>query len=123
MSTKDGEYWLASFLANIEEEEKWKLSPAEKEFADSLLSIAAKYGKLADGDENGIWVGYEGPEENDDAAIGVKCSNCYLHESEVVCKIAKVVIHPEGKCRLAVIPPGMVSMNDDDSKDDDSYDD
>jgi len=114
MSKIDGEYWLASFLSKIEEEKNWKLAPAEQDFANALLAIAAKYGKLSDGDKNGIWVGYEGPDENEDATIGVKCSNCYLHETEVVCKIAKVDIHPEGKCRLAVIPPGMVSVKDDD---------
>lgn len=107
------DYWLADFLQKIEEEEMGKLHPAEQEFADVLMSIAAKYGKLSDGDEKGIWVGYEGPDENMDAKIGVKCANCYLHESEKVCKIASVEIHPEGKCRLAVIPPGMVNGSGD----------
>ena len=115
-----GNYWLANFLTSLEEEEMKKLHPAEMEFANALLSIASKYGKLSDGDEKGIWVGYEGPEENDDATIGVKCANCYLHETEVVCRIAKVSIHPEGKCRLAVIPPGMVSMSN--SGDDSDHD-
>lgn len=117
-------YWLADLLSEMEQTEMSKLHPAEQELADALLSIVSKYGKLADRDEKGIWVGYEGPEENEDAAIGVKCANCTLHETEVVCKIAKVAIHPEGKCRLAIIPPGMVNAdksynggNDDDMDD------
>ena len=32
-----------------------KLAPAEQEYADALTSIADKYGKLSDYDENGIW--------------------------------------------------------------------
>jgi hypothetical protein len=98
----------ADMHEEMHEHEMNELHPAEQELADALLSIVGKHGKLADRDEKGIWVGYEGPEENDDADIGVKCSNCYLHESEDVCKIVAVEIHPEGKCRLAVIPPGMV---------------
>lgn len=115
----DKSFWLelADMLVEIEETEMTKLHPAEQQFADALLSIVAKYGKLSDGDEKGIWVGYEGPEENDDSKIGVNCANCFLHESEKVCKIASVEIHPGGKCRLAVIPPGMVSMSG--NKDDD----
>jgi len=116
MSQKHFLFYLAEFLVELEEEEMRKLHPAEQQFANTLLDIARKYGKLSDGDEKGIWVGYEGPEENEDAATGVKCSNCYLHESEKVCKIASVEIHPEGKCRLAVIPPGIVSAGGDDDK-------
>lgn len=100
---------VAEILKTMEEKTLPKLHPAEKQLADALLSIVNKYGKLADRDEKGIWVGYESPEENDDAKIGVKCANCYLQESEKVCKIASVEIAPEGKCRLAVIPPGMVN--------------
>jgi hypothetical protein len=96
-------------LKTMEEATLLELHPAEKQLADALLAIVKKYGKLADRDEKGIWVGYESPEENDDAKIGVKCANCYLQESEKVCKIASVKIAPEGKCRLAVIPPGMVN--------------
>lgn len=121
MSQKHFLFDLAEFLVEMEKEEMEKLHPAEKQLADALLSIVSKYGKLADRDEKGIWVGYEGPEENEDASIGVKCANCYLHESEKVCKIASVQIHPEGKCRLAVIPPGMVSVNDDGDDDKGEY--
>lgn len=116
MSQKHFLFDLAEFLVGLEKEEMGKLHPAEQQFADTLLEIVSKYGKLADRDEKGIWVGYEGPEENEDASIGVKCSNCYLHESEKVCKIASVEIHPEGKCRLAVIPPGMVDGSNKDEE-------
>lgn len=116
-------YWLADFLKDLEEQEMAKLHPAEQMLADALLSIVAKYGKLSDGDEKGIWIGYEGPEENDDASIGVKCANCALHQSEVVCKIAKVAIHPEGKCRLAIIPPGLVNAMSDEDEEEEEYED
>lgn len=119
MSQKHFWFELAEMLAVLEEKDANKLHPAEMEFANSLLSIARKYGKLSDGDEKGIWVGYESPEENKDASIGVRCGNCYLHESEKVCKIASVEIDPYGKCRLAVIPRGVVKMN---GGSDDDYD-
>jgi hypothetical protein len=98
------------------------LPEAEQLFADTLVFIASKYGKLEDGDKNGIWVGYESPEENEDKDIGVKCSNCYFYESENVCSIIKQSIHPEGMCRLAAIPPGLVDtdgIEDDEDESDD----
>lgn len=94
--------WLAEFLEKMD----MKLPPAEQEFADSLLSIASKYGKLADRDENGIWVGYQTAAQNENKAMGIKCSNCYFYESEKVCAIIKQEIEPNGLCRLAAIPPG-----------------
>ena len=63
-----------------------KVPPAEREFADALIGIANKYGKLANDDGNGIWVGYVSPEENDNLSIGVKCGNCVLYEGNCVCK-------------------------------------
>lgn len=93
------------------------LAEAEQKFADALLDIVEEYGKLADGDEKGIWVGYESASENEDAEIGVKCSNCYFFESENVCKIIAQQIEPEGMCRLAAIPPGLVSPSMDDEDD------
>lgn len=103
-------YWLAEFLEELEK----KLPPAEQEFADALLGIAKKYGKLANGDGNGIWVGYVPASENDNLAIGVKCSNCFFYESEKVCKIVAQEIEPNGYCRLAAMPDGVIkSMTDD----------
>jgi hypothetical protein len=48
------DYWLAEMLEEMEH----KLPPAEQEFSNALISIAKKYGKLSNGDGNGIWVGY-----------------------------------------------------------------
>lgn len=103
---------------------KMKMSAAEREFANALLSIAQKYGKLSDNDGNGIWVGYVSEEENDNYEIGVRCENCVLHESDYVCKIVKNRIEPGGYCRLAAIPDGVVksSMEDDDEEDIDDED-
>lgn len=101
---------------------KVKMSAAEREFADALLSIAKKYGKLSNSDGNGIWVGYVPQEENDNYEIGVRCENCVLHESDYVCKVVKQRIEPGGYCRLAAIPDGVVG-NPQDSEDEDDDDD
>jgi hypothetical protein len=69
------------------------------------------YGKFNE-DENGIWAGYDSPEENDVKDIGVKCSNCVLHEGNGVCKIIAQQVEDEGKCRFAVIPDGVVQVDD-----------
>ena len=102
---------------------KMKMSAAEREFANALLSIAQKYGKLSDNDGNGIWVGYVPEEENDNYEIGVRCENCVLHESESVCKIIKNKIEPGGYCRLAAIPDGVVKMSSNKPEDDDDEED
>lgn len=87
-----------------------QLTDAEKEFHNSLLSIAEKYGTL-DNEDLGIWVGYESEAENEDAAIGVKCSNCTLYNEPNGCAILSYAVQPGAKCRLAVIPPGYVNVN------------
>jgi hypothetical protein len=97
-------YWLAEFLKNLE----MKVPPAEQEFADALIGIANKYGKLANDDGNGIWVGYVSPEENDNLSIGVKCGNCVLYEGNGVCKIVAQKVEDGGYCRLAAIADGAV---------------
>jgi len=91
---------------------KMKMAAAEREFADALLNIAKKYGKLSNNDGNGIWVGYVPEEENDNYDIGVRCENCVLHESENVCRVIKQRIEPGGYCRLAAIPDGVVNKED-----------
>ncbi len=112
-------YWLAEFLENIEKEDMLKtVAPAEREFADALLAIVKKYGKLSDNDGNGIWVGYVPESENDNYEIGVRCENCILHESKSVCKIIKQKIQPGGYCRLAAIPDGVVGSSKDDEDSD-----
>ena len=122
-------YWLsnindqkpiASWLKDVNEMEdkSAKVAPAEREFANSLLAIAKKYGKLSNNDGNGIWVGYVPESENENYEIGVRCENCILHESKSVCKIIKQRIEPGGYCRLAAIPDGIVGSSQDDEDSD-----
>jgi len=107
--------WLAEFMKLYEA----SLPEPELMYANSMLAIVAKYGKLADRDGKGIWVGYVESEDNDNLEIGVKCSNCYFYESENVCKIVARSIEPNGYCRLAAIPDGIVnSPSNDDGSDD-----
>lgn len=96
--------WLAEFLTNLES----TLPPAEQEYVNAMLSIVSKYGKLSNGDGNGIWVGYVPGTENDNLSIGVKCGNCALYEGNGVCKIVAQTVEDNGYCRLAAIPDGVV---------------
>ena len=98
-----------SILVEIEKmEQKPKLAAEEAELADSLLKIAQKYGKFNE-DETGIWAGYIDARENEVAQIGVKCSNCALYEGNGSCKIIAQSVEPNGRCRFAVIPDGVVN--------------
>jgi hypothetical protein len=97
-------YWLAEMLEEMEN----TLPPAEQEFANALMGIAKKYGKLSNDDGNGIWVGYVPASENDNLSIGVKCGNCALYEGNGVCKIVAQQVEDGGYCRLAAIPDGVV---------------
>jgi hypothetical protein len=97
-------YWLAEMLEEMEN----KLPPAEQEFANALMGIAKKYGKLSNDDGNGIWVGYVPASENENLSIGVKCENCALYEGNGVCKIVAQQVEDGGYCRLAAIPDGVV---------------
>ena len=103
-------YWLAEFLEDLEHQEAATLPAPELEFANALLGIAAKYGKLANNDGKGIWVGYTPAAENDNASMGVMCQNCYMRESETTCKIVAQQIELGGLCRLAAIPDGLVTQ-------------
>lgn len=96
--------WLAEFLEAMENE----LPDAEQEYADALLRIVQKYGKLANGDGNGIWVGYMSAKENDNKKIGVKCGNCHFYEGGNDCSLVAYSVEPGGLCRLAAIPDGIV---------------
>lgn len=104
--------WEASFLQlkklKLSKDTKTFHPPAELKFIEAMQSIAREYGKLADKDENGIWVGYEPQSENENYEIGVKCANCAHFESSSVCKIIKKQIEPGGYCRLAAIPSGLI---------------
>jgi hypothetical protein len=103
--------WLASFLEQLEQKEMASMPLPELEFANSLIGIVEKYGKLSNNDGKGIWVGYTPAAENDNAEIGVMCKNCYLRESENTCKIVAQEIELGGLCRLAAIPDGLVTQD------------
>ena len=108
------DYWLAelleemNWLAELLEEMERKLPPAEQEYANAMLGIVSKYGKLSNSDGNGIWVGYVPGIENDNLSIGVKCANCALYEGNGVCKIVAQTVEDNGYCRLAAIYDGVV---------------
>lgn len=86
-----------------------KLAPAEADYVESMFEIVEEYGKLADNDDNGIWVGYMSPSENENKSIGVKCSNCAFWCPEMKgCHIIVEQAEPNGLCRLAAIGEGLV---------------
>lgn len=86
-----------------------ELAPAEKQYVESMYDIVEEYGKLADNDGNGIWVGYMSAAQNDNKSIGVKCSNCAFYCKEMRnCHIISANIEPSGLCRLAAIGEGVV---------------
>jgi len=91
------------------------LTDQEKAFHDSLVEIAKKFGPF-DQPSSGIYVGYETPEENEDANIGVKCENCTLYMESGSCMILSYKVQPSAKCRLAVIPDNKVEMTSDEEK-------
>lgn len=97
-------YWLAELLEQMEK----KLAPAEAEYVNAMIGIVSKYGKLANNDGNGIWVGYEPGIENDNLPMGVKCGNCAFYEGNGVCKIVAQTVEENGYCRLAAIWEGVV---------------
>jgi starvation-inducible DNA-binding protein len=83
----------------------------EQDLAKALLEIAETHGKFNE-DRTGIWAGYTPAAENEYKEIGVKCINCVLYEGPGVCKIIAQPIEDEGKCRFAVIPDGVVKVED-----------
>ena len=48
----------------------------------------------------------------------MKCSNCVLYEGNGVCKIIAGSVEDNGKCRFAVIPDGVVEIDNEDNDDD-----
>lgn len=83
------------------------LDEQEAVLADMLIALTERYGKFNE-DSIGVWAGYDDPEENEVADIGVKCGNCILYKGEGICKIVAQAVEPEGKCRFAVIPDGVI---------------
>ena len=93
-----------SYSKELAHNPKVKLAPAEAKYVESMYEIVAEYGKLADNDGNGIWVGYVPASENADAKIGVKCDNCSFYCVEMKeCHIIAEDVEPNGYCRLAAI--------------------
>lgn len=88
------------------------LNPEEKAYHDALVEIVEEFGYF-DQEASSVWVGYESAEENEDAAIGVKCGNCSFHyEAEnggLGCQIVSFLVQENAKCRLAAIPDGLVN--------------
>lgn len=84
------------------------LTDDERDLANALLMIAKKYGKF-DEDGSGIWAGYTKASENDNKKIGVKCSNCVLYQGGKSCSIISMDVEPDGYCRFAIIPDGVVA--------------
>jgi len=103
-----------------------QLTPAEKAFHDALVGIVDKYGTFDKG-ASSVWVGYESAEDNDEKIIGVKCSNCSFHGEmqgeKLSCALLSYAVEPEGKCRLAAIPDGLVNAENDDMDDMEDNDD
>ena len=87
-----------------------RLVPEERDLAEALLEVVEKHGKFNE-DQIGVWAGYSKPEDNEVASIGVKCANCVFYRGGSECAIISLPVEPEGKCRFAVIPEGVV--NDD----------
>lgn len=102
------------------------LSDQEKAYVDSLIKIREQYGPLDLGTSS-IWVGYEPPDQNEVANIGVKCGNCAFHyelndgSQNLGCKLVSFQVQEEAKCRLAAIPDGIV--NDDNNQEMNNNDD
>jgi hypothetical protein len=88
---------------------EYVLVPEEEELANALQLIANKYGKFND-DNTGIWAGYTPASENEEnAAIGVKCGNCVFFNAPNGCSIIAAEVEDGGLCRFAVLPDGAVT--------------
>ena len=92
---------------HIAKNAEYTLGDDEKELAYALIRITERHGKFNE-DYKGVWAGYDKPEDNDVAKIGVKCANCVLYDGGSECKILLNQVEPEGKCRFAIIPDGVV---------------
>lgn len=92
---------------NQPEFDKNNLDQEETDLRDALLKIVKRHGRFNE-DSDGVWAGYKPAAENPVAAIGVKCANCVFYQGGNSCKIIAMDVEPEGKCRFAVIPKGVV---------------
>ena len=84
----------------------------EKALVDAMIGVVREYGKFGS-EGSSVYVAYTPAAENKDAAIGVKCGNCVFHfdaEDGIGCSLIAEDIEENGNCRLAMIPPGLVSV-------------
>jgi len=84
------------------------LVPEERDLADAILSVVEKHGKFNE-DATGVWAGYTPADKNTDAGIGVICANCVFYQGGADCAIISLPVEPNGKCRLAILPDGVVT--------------
>jgi hypothetical protein len=87
------------------------LIPEERDLARAIYEVVEKHGKF-DQDGDGVWAGYTPAYKNEDAGIGVKCSNCVFYKGGDECAIIALKVEPEGKCRFAILPEGAVKGYD-----------
>ena len=83
------------------------LDKEEADLRDALLKIVKRHGRFNE-DGNGVFAGYKPASQNPVSGIGVKCANCVFYQGGSSCKIIDMEVEPEGKCRFAVIPNGVV---------------
>lgn len=86
------------------------LVPEERDMANAILEVVAKHGKF-DEDGTGVWAGYIPAAENDRKEIGVYCEHCVFYQGGDSCAIISLPVEPEGMCRLAMIPDGLVGKD------------
>lgn len=89
-----------------------QLEGDEKALVDAMVAVVAEYGLLG-GPQSNVYINYTPDSENEDIAIGVKCSNCVFHrmsEDGIECSLIDAEIQEGGICRLSMIPPGLVTQ-------------
>jgi hypothetical protein len=86
----------------------------EKAVVDALLGVVQEFGKFQSEDST-VNAGYDGPADNPNLEIGVKCGNCVFHqntEDGIECSAIDQDIEEDGACRFAMIPPGLVNARE-----------
>ena len=89
-----------------------QVSGDEKALVDAMLAIVGEFGKFQS-EGSSINAGYDGPEDNPNLDIGVKCGNCVFHvetDTGIECSAVAIEIEEDGACRFAAIPPGIVNV-------------
>ncbi len=86
----------------------------EKAVVDALLGVVQEFGKFQS-EGSTVNAGYDGPADNPNLEIGVKCGNCVFHqmtEDGIECSAIDQDIEEDGACRFAMIPPGLVNARE-----------